>query len=188
MVTGTYIGITTVGIFIYWYCYYDWSEYNHQLVPLSQLRNWSECKLWPDFKVRNFAEFNFDSDPCNYFDWGSERPSTLSLTTLVLIEMFNAINALSEEKSLLQTGLFLNPLLIIACCMSFGLHLVILYVPFFRDIFGTSPMTKNDWILCVGLSFPVILIDEVVKIWCRARTRARMAEREARLDADMKKD
>ncbi len=43
MTVGVYIGLTTVGIFVYWYCYYDWSEYEHQLVTLNQLRNWSEC-------------------------------------------------------------------------------------------------------------------------------------------------
>jgi len=25
-VVGIYVGIATVGIFIYWYCFYDWAE------------------------------------------------------------------------------------------------------------------------------------------------------------------
>ncbi len=25
-VVGMYVGIATVGIFIYWYCFYDWAE------------------------------------------------------------------------------------------------------------------------------------------------------------------
>lgn len=29
---GTYIGIATVGVFLYWYLFYDWSEYKHPLV------------------------------------------------------------------------------------------------------------------------------------------------------------
>lgn len=29
---GTYIGIATVGIFLYWYLGYSWSEYNHPLI------------------------------------------------------------------------------------------------------------------------------------------------------------
>lgn len=91
-----------------------------------------------------------------------------------MIEMFNAINALSDEKSLFQTGIFLNPLLIAACVLSTALHLVILYVPFFANIFGTTALSFNDWLLVIGLSSPVILIDEIVKIFVRARTQRRL--------------
>jgi Ca2+-transporting ATPase len=123
-------------------------------------------------------QYDFSTNPCQYFEWGKQKASTMSLTVLVLIEMFNAINALSQEKSLLQTGLFLNPLLIIACCVSFGLHLVILYHHDLGDIFGVDPLSRNDWILCIGLSLPVIFIDEFVKIFVRRQSAAELAERQ----------
>jgi Ca2+-transporting ATPase len=98
----------------------------------------------------------------------------MSLTTLVMIEMFNAINALSDEKSLFTTGIFINPLLIAACVLSTGLHLMILYIPFLANIFGTAALSRNDWILTIALAAPVILIDEIVKIFVRARTQRRL--------------
>lgn len=35
-------------------------------------------------------------DPCDFFHYGKTKASTLSLSVLVAIEMFNALNALSE--------------------------------------------------------------------------------------------
>ena len=112
-------------------------------------------------------QYDFSTNPCQYFEWGKQKASTMSLTVLVLIEMFNAINALSQEKSLLQTGLFLNPLLIIACCVSFGLHLVILYHHDLGDIFGVDPLSRNDWNLIIGLAAPFLLVDEALKLALR---------------------
>lgn len=44
-------------------------------------------------KIINFEE------PCDYFTVGKTKASTLSLSVLVAIEMFNALNALSEVHS-----------------------------------------------------------------------------------------
>ena len=38
------------------------------------------------------------SNPCDYFTYGKAKASTLSLSVLVAIEMFNAMNALSEVR------------------------------------------------------------------------------------------
>lgn len=38
-------------------------------------------------------------EPCDYFTYGKAKASTLSLSVLVAIEMFNAMNALSEVSS-----------------------------------------------------------------------------------------
>ena len=62
--------------------------------------------------------------------------------------------------------------------LSFSLHLVIVYIPFFGDIFATDPLTRNDWLLTLALSAPVILLDEFVKIFARRETNARLARLE----------
>jgi Ca2+ transporting ATPase len=54
----------------------------------------------------HLSQMNFDSCstretayPCSIFD--DRHPSTVSMTVLVVVEMFNALNNLSENQSLL---------------------------------------------------------------------------------------
>merc|ERR1712054_698347 len=104
----------------------------------------------------------FSKDPCNYFTDGKYKASSLSLTVLVVIEMLNAFNALSEDGSLVQMPPWCNPYLMIAAAFSVGMHFLILYVPFMAEIFGVVPLTQHDWMLVLAFSSPVIIIDEVL--------------------------
>ncbi|XP_009600380.1 calcium-transporting ATPase, endoplasmic reticulum-type [Nicotiana tomentosiformis] len=177
MVIGSYVGIATVGIFIVWYTQasflgIDLVSDGHTLVELSQLRNWGECSAWPNFTVSPFMAGNrliTFSHPCDYFTVGKVKAMTLSLSVLVAIEMFNSLNALSEDNSLIKMPPWRNPWLLVAMSISFGLHCLILYIPFLADIFGIVPLSLNEWLLVILLSAPVILIDEVLKFVGRRR-------------------
>lgn len=138
------------------------------------MRNWSECHDWKagSFTVASFDKYDFSRDPCLYFSWGKQKASTLSLSVLVTIEMFNALNALSEDSSILSIGLFANPYLIVAIFGSMILHCMICYVPFFERIFNTVPLSCNDWILVIAVSAPVVVLDEILKFFSRMRTNA----------------
>lgn len=175
MIVGTYVGLATVGIFIYWYTAYDWAFDGHQLVTMRQLADWGECTTWENFTVTNFDQFDFSKNPCAYFTYGKVKASTLSLTVLVVIEMFNAINALSEDSSLLVIGFWINPLLLIACAISVCLHCVILYVPLMQRIFGTTALDSQDWALALAFSFPVFIVEELIKIVARSKNAAEIA-------------
>lgn len=91
----------------------------------------------------------------------------MSLSVLVVIEMFNALNALSEDNSLLTMPPWINPWLILAIIGSIGSHMMILYVPFFNTIFGISPLNYHEWILVIIFSAPVCLLDEILKFFGR---------------------
>ena len=51
---------------------------------------------------------------------------TLSLSVIVIIEMLNALNALSEDASLFTMPPWSNPYLLVAISVSVGLHCLIL--------------------------------------------------------------
>ncbi|KAF3633013.1 Calcium-transporting ATPase 2, endoplasmic reticulum-type [Capsicum annuum] len=183
MVIGSYVGIATVGIFIVWYTQASFLGINlvsdgHTLVELSQLRNWGEGSAWPNFTVSSFKAGNClitFSDPCEYFTVGKVKALTLSLSVLVAIEMFNSLNALTEENSLIKMPPWRNPWLLVSMSASFGRHSLILYVPSLADIFGIVSLSLNEWLLVILISAPVILIDEVLKFVGRRRAKLKAA-------------
>merc|ERR1712032_771678 len=109
---------------------------------------------------------------------GKMKASTLSLSVLVTIEMFNALNAVSEDGSMLHIPPWVNPWLLLAMLSSFLLHFMILYVPAMATIFSISPHDAVDWILVLLFSFPVIIIDELLKFVGRRMNAAARKERD----------
>jgi Ca2+-transporting ATPase len=167
MVVGLYVGFAVVGIFVYWFCFDIQSPDGHTLVTVDQLMHWGDCASWKGFSPKPALGMTFSADPCSYFAAGKVKASTMSLTVLVVIEMLNAFNALSEDGSLVQMPPWVNPWLIMAAGFSIGVHMIILYIPSLADIFATCPLDTHDWMLVMAFSSPVILMDEVLKFFGR---------------------
>ena len=207
MVIGLYVGFATVGIFVFWYTNYEdfvdflgptvmgllGAEYDgHSMVTYSQLTRWGQCQtgeaalgtVFEGFAVKDFDNTgqgiieDFSSDPCSYFQKGKIKASTLSLSVLVTIEMLNALNAVSEDGSLLTIPPWVNGYLLLAMASSFILHFMILYVPWMATIFSIAPHDMVDWILVLLFSFPVIILDEMLKFVGRRMNETERAERE----------
>jgi P-type Ca2+ transporter type 2C len=206
MVIGLYVGFATVGVFAYWYMV-DYEGDGHSVVTWDQLTNWGSCtspgrgqpgyqewnNRWGSF-VPNDVDFapSFNGDACKYFQAGKKKASTLSLSVLVTIEMLNALNAISEDGSLLQIPPWVNPYLLLAMAASFAMHFVILYVPWMASIFSITPMTTEDWCVVMYFSLPVIFIDEILKfvgrIMNEAERKKRLRKRSIYLQEDGNKE
>ena len=98
-----------------------------------------------------------------FTDHRSRSASTMSLSILVVIEMFNAMNALSSSESLVTMPLWKNMKLIYAIVLSMLLHFGILYTPFLQGLFSIEPLLWEEWRAVLVISLPVILIDEGLK-------------------------
>ena len=86
----------------------------------------------------------------------AKSASTVSLSILVVIEMLNAMNALSSSESLLTFPLWNNMMLVYATTLSMLLHFAILYIPFLQGLFSILPLDWIEWKAVLAISAPVM--------------------------------
>ncbi|KAG0201772.1 hypothetical protein BGX28_005517 [Mortierella sp. GBA30] len=152
MVIGVYVGAATVFGYAWWFMFYAQGPQ----ISFYQLSHFHQCSsLFPEIGCQMFTDFM------------SKKATTMSLSILVTIEMFNAINSLSENESLLTMPLWRNMYLVFSIILSMALHFMILYVPFFSNLFMILPLNMEEWKAVVYISLPVIFIDEILKFISR---------------------
>jgi len=93
---------------------------------------------------------------------------TMTFTTLMLFQMFNVLNARSDEQSAF-VHLFMNGWLWAAIGASVALQVVVVYLPFLQRAFGTSPLSGGDWVFCVTVASSVLWLREASKVIARGR-------------------
>jgi Ca2+-transporting ATPase len=94
---------------------------------------------------------------------------TMAFTTLMLFQLFNVLNARSDEQSAF-TGLFDNRWLWAAIALSLVLHAAVIYVPFLQEAFSTTGLGASDWLLCAAVASSVLWLRELSKAMPRAGT------------------
>jgi len=157
LLIGLYIGGATVLGFVWWFLYYA----DGPQITYGQLSHFHSCgQDTPNGRMYFGSDFD-----CSMFE--DNRASTVSLSILVTIEMFNTFNALSENQSLFVNPPWANIWVVLAVALSMALHCLILYVPFMRDIFSTAASNGDEWMAVLLISFPVIIMDEVLKLLSR---------------------
>ncbi|KAI9686689.1 MAG: hypothetical protein M1820_010576 [Bogoriella megaspora] len=148
MVIGTYVGMATVGGYAWWFMF----NAEGPQISAYQLTHFHRCAS------------EFPQIGCQMFtDDQAKSASTISLSILVVIEMLNAMNALSSSESLLTQPLWKNMILVYAIALSMALHFALLYVPFLQGLFSIVPLDSREWAAVVGISVPIIFIDEILK-------------------------
>jgi Ca2+-transporting ATPase len=88
---------------------------------------------------------------------------TMTFSVLCFIQLGHVMAIRSEKESIFKTGANSNNPMLIALLTTFSLQLVIIYTPFFNDIFRTEPLTLNELGITLAVSSIVFWAVEVEK-------------------------
>ena len=88
---------------------------------------------------------------------------TMAFTTLMLFQIFNVLNARSDERSAFR-HLFTNAWLWAAIGGSVGLQALVVYLPFLQRAFGTTALSAGEWLFCTAVASSVLWLREASKL------------------------
>lgn len=94
---------------------------------------------------------------------GLEKARTVAFMTLVMFELFMALSCRSLHEPIWKVGVFANKWLWGAIGLSFGLQLMLIYVPFFREIFGLVALSGMELLLIAGVASLGLVYSELHK-------------------------
>jgi magnesium-transporting ATPase (P-type) len=95
-----------------------------------------------------------------------DNARTAGFTVLVLAQLFNCFNARSETTSAFHR-IFVNRWLWAAIGASLLLQVAVVHVPFLSQAFGTSPLTLQQWLVCLAMASAVLWASELRKFVAR---------------------
>jgi Ca2+-transporting ATPase len=88
---------------------------------------------------------------------------SIAFTTISAFQWFQAFNARSQYQSVFTIGLFTNRWLLVGIGAAVVLQVLAIHTAFGRVIFGTTPLSWQDWLLIVLVSSTIWVVDEVLK-------------------------
>ena len=88
---------------------------------------------------------------------------TLTVTTIILFQCFYLLNCRSLHNSLLEMGLLSNKTIFIGIGVLLLLQAAYTYLPFFHRVFGSAPLSAQEWLLSAAVGaviLPVIMVEK----------------------------
>jgi Ca2+-transporting ATPase len=95
--------------------------------------------------------------------------STMALTAFSLFSIAIGLSARSETQTVLNRDILADRRQV----EIYGLTLILVFIAtelhFLQRILGTTPLSSDQWLLCFGVAFTLLLIDESIKFVMRRR-------------------
>lgn len=93
-----------------------------------------------------------------------EKARTGAFVVMAFTQLFNALNMRSLKRSLFQIGLLSNIYIVIGLLISLILQIIVLYTPFFQNIFQFVSLKPAEFIVIVAMSSLVLWLGELYKL------------------------
>jgi Ca2+-transporting ATPase len=120
--------------------------------------------FWFGYYEHGFSPFDH-SAPENTVEYAR----TMAFMTLVMCQLFFSLAVRNHSKSIFQIGVFSNKYLVGAIVLGVLLQLIVIGIPFMQKAFHLQMLDLGGWIIAVSLGLVPLLINEIVKIFIRAR-------------------
>ena len=88
---------------------------------------------------------------------------SIAFTAISAFQWFQAFNARSQYQSVFSIGLFTNRWLLVGIGAAVVLQIAAIHTVFGRLIFGTTPLSWQDWLLIVLVTSTIWIVDELMK-------------------------
>jgi len=92
-----------------------------------------------------------------------EKAQTLTFTTFVLFQLFNVLNCRSSTQSVFKIGFFSNKTTMLAIGGAVLIQAAIIYTSTLQTIFGTVPLSSQDWLLSAAIASSIFIGFELYK-------------------------
>ncbi len=99
----------------------------------------------------------------NIFAMGLVYAQTATFTYMAVAQLFHILNVRRLNGFGFDKTFFQNKLLLAAIAFSVVLQLMVVYVPFLNNVFGTEPLTLATWGIILAIVLVVTIIVYVVK-------------------------
>jgi P-type Ca2+ transporter type 2C len=96
-------------------------------------------------------------------NWSLIASHTVTLLTLIMLEVTNAFNFRSLYSSFFKTSFKRNTWLIYAGVISLLATVAIMYVPFLQKVFETTWLPWYAWLITAFISLSIIIVVDIAK-------------------------
>jgi magnesium-transporting ATPase (P-type) len=100
------------------------------------------------------------------------QATTATLSAIIAMQIVNVFLCRSPTRSILDTGLLGNRLILLGVALEVLLILAIDYTRPGNAIFGTAPIGVEAWLFVLPFGIAMLLLEEARKAWIRRQARS----------------
>ncbi|MBI5647320.1 MAG: HAD-IC family P-type ATPase [Ignavibacteriae bacterium] len=106
-------------------------------------------------------------------EFALRKARAMAFVTLAFFQIWNVHNSRSVGSSLFRIGPFSNRPLLLVMLASVTLQVLAIHLPGLNDLMRVNELTLDEWAICLGVSFTIILVMEIKKLLLRVWATAR---------------